>query len=122
LPKARNRHERSTQVINWLREEFDLPEFNFEWVDAIDWMDGEGESTLGQTLEIRGELTIQISDTGCRTRTQAIETTIHEAAHVSLWEGGTGLLHGDHYWRCFGRMADAYEHHGFMDSQAFPVD
>ena len=91
-------------------------------MESIDWREGEGETTLGQTLEVRGRLTIQISEAGCRTRTQAIETTLHEAAHAKLWEEGTGLLHGDRFWRVFGRMADAYEHHGFMDSQAFRFD
>ena len=34
----------------------------------------------------------------------------------------TGLLHGDRFWRVYGRMADAYEHHRFMDSRTFPID
>ena len=122
MAKARNRRDRCIQILSWLKEEFDLPACRFEWMESIDWYEGKGEMTLGQTLEVRGNLTIQISEAGCRTKSQAIETTIHEAAHVKLWEEGTGFLHGDKFWRCYGRMADAYEHHGFMDSQALPFD
>ena len=122
MPKARNRRDRCIQVMRWLKEEFDLPACRFEWMETIEWEEGKGEQTFGQTLEVRGKLTIQISQAGCRTYSQALETTIHEAAHVALWNEGLGLRHGDKFWRVYGRMMDAYEHHGSLDSRTYRWD
>lgn len=112
-----NRFERAEQVLRWLKTEFPIPaETRMELRSRIIY---EGEECLGLTGEDSRGLVIFLSERQNRTKAQMIETLIHEAAHAELYYEGLGIMHGDRYWRHFGRMMDAYEHHGKMDSQAF---
>ena len=76
LPKARNRRDRCIQVMRWLKEEFDLPACRFEWMETIEWEEGKGEQISQPSSRCAERLTIQISQAGCRTYSQALETTI----------------------------------------------
>lgn len=53
---------------------------------------------------------------------EAVETTIHEAAHVKLWEKGLGHAHGPKFWTMYGRMMDSFDHHGHLDSKTYDVE
>lgn len=119
MPKAINRWDRAVQVLRWLRDEFRLPaDLRFEVVESID-----GADSLGATVESSdGRLTIQLSAKMCRSVNEAVETTIHEAAHAKLWDKGLGQLHGPKFWTTFGRMMDAFDHHGHLDSRTYEVD
>lgn len=120
MPKARNRYDRSVQVLRWLKTEFPLERLKrIEWKPEL--KDGK-DDCHGWVVERGDDLIIQLSDSLCRTRSQSIETVIHEAAHASLWDAGLGYFHGDKFWIRYGRMQDAYDHHGWSDSQSFEVD
>lgn len=115
---ARTRWERATQVLRWLKEEFDLPkDLRFEVVDQI-----EGDTVLGCVVEINERLVVRISARMCRSVNETLDVVIHEAAHAKLWHKGLGHLHGPKFWTTFGRMMDAFDHHGHLDSRSYPVD
>ncbi len=118
--KAKNRFQRATQIVKWLKTEFKLDSLKrLEWVDIL--VDDDGKSQLCGCIEeeSNGDLTITLSKRACSTTQVTIDTVIHEAAHAALWDTGLGMLHGDKFWKRYGRMMDAYEHHGYMDSKAF---
>ena len=117
--QARNRWERAVQVLRWLREEFDLPkDLGFRVDSEID-----GDEAIGETIEVDGgRLCVCLSAKMCRSVNEAVETTIHEAAHVKLWDKGLGQLHGPKFWTTFGRMMDAFDHHGHLDSKSYSVE
>lgn len=114
--KARNRWERCVQVLRWLKEEFELPELRFEVVETI------GEDDLGEMEEVDGRLVIRVSSKMCRSVNEAIETTIHEAAHAKLYHRGLGHFHGPSFRKIDGQMRDAFDHHGHHDSRAFSCE
>jgi len=64
---------------------------------------------------------ILLSRKSCPTVQSTVETLIHEAAHAhaELWDKGLGFYHGDQFWIRYGRMQDAYDHHGWSDSKSF---
>lgn len=118
MPKARNRWERATQVLRWLKDEFDLPaDLQLRIESHID-----GDEVLGQVEEIGGRLVISLSAKMCRSTNETVETTIHEAAHVVLWKTGLGHCHGPVFWKTFGNLMDKFEQYGHQDSRTFPVD
>jgi hypothetical protein len=117
MPRARNRWQRAIQVLRWLKDEFSLPaDLRFEVVDKLD------DDDLGEAEEIDGQLIIRLSASMCRSVNEAVEVCIHEAAHVKLWEKGLGHLHGPKFWTTFGRMMDAFDHHGHLDSRTYPTE
>ena len=120
--KTKNRFERSIQIVAWLKTEFKLDNLkNVIWVDVL--FDEDGSQLCGCVEDDeKGDLTITLSKSACSTRQLTIDTVIHEAAHAALWNTGLGMLHGDKFWKRYGRMMDAYEHHGYMDSRAFNVE
>jgi len=121
---ARNRFERCVQIARWLNHEFDIWEpgaVKLEWVDGIHIEDGK-EWVCGVTFERGNKLIVQLSTRGCRTRSEAIDTLIHEAAHVQLWDVNRGLRHGKEFWVTFGRFMDAYHERGFDDSKSYAVE
>lgn len=116
--KPRSHWERAVQVGRWLKAEFRLPDnMGMELVEDID--DGE---TFGRVIERDGRLIILLSRRACRSRNDYVVNTIHEAAHVALQQHGVGDLHGPAFWRMYGKMMDAFDHHGFLDSQSYPVN
>jgi hypothetical protein len=117
VPAAKNRWERAVQVLRWLKEEFNLPaDLQLRIESEIDC-----DEVMGQVEEIDGKLVIFLSAKMCRSVNETLDTTIHEAAHVKLWEKGLGHLHGPVFWKTFGRMMDAFDHHGHMDSRTYPL-
>jgi hypothetical protein len=121
----RNSFERCVQVLRWLNEEFQIAEdgaWRLEFVDFIQRDEHGKESILGMVTEKGGKLVITVSAAGRFSRSHAIETVIHEAAHCKLWDTGRGLQHGPEFWKVFGRMMDAYDHHGREDSKSYYVD
>ena len=123
MARARNRFDRSTQVARWLLHEFPVSQpVSIEWVDRIKPDSESPHGYHGYVDETRGRLTIHLCAATNRTRSQAVESTIHEYAHAYLWEEGFGLCHGPRFWDVFGRLMDAYEHHGSVESAAYPVD
>ena len=123
---ARNRFERVVQVIRWLNEEFDIFEpgaVRIEWMETIAPIGPSGkDSVYGCVFERGHKLVVQLSKRNCATRHQAIETAIHEMAHVALWDAGRGCLHGKEYWVTYGRFIDAYNDRGYEDSKSYFVD
>lgn len=111
------RFQRATQILRWLRTEFPLPEnLRLELKDEITY---GGDPCYGLTDQVNGKTVIYMSNKMNRTTSQMIETLIHEAAHAELFDKGLGIMHGDRFWKHFGRMMDAYEHHGKLDSLSF---
>ena len=120
MPIAKNRFERAVQVLRWLKSEFPLARVKrLEWVD--DLRDEDGDELCGRVVERGRDLVILLSRRSCPTTQSTVETVIHEAAHAhaELWDEGLGFYHGDAFWIRYGRMQDAYEHHGWSDSRAF---
>ena len=118
MPKAKNRWERAVQVLRWLKEEFDLPPgLQLRVESEID-----ADEVMGQVEEQDGVLVIFVSAKMNRSVDETLNTVIHEAAHAKLWAKGLGHLHGPVFWRTYGRMMDAFDHHGHLDSRTFPVD
>lgn len=117
MPRAHNRWQRAVQVLRWLKDEFNLPACRFEVVKSID-----GSETLGCVSERGDQLVIQLSAKMCRSVNEAVEVCIHEAAHAKLWDAGLGHLHGPKFWTTFGRMMDAFDHHGHLDSRTYPTE
>ena len=121
--KAKNRFERSKQIVAWLKTEFKLDSLKeVIWVDVLFDEDEKYQLCGCVEEEDNGNLTITLSKRACTTTQLTIDTVIHEAAHAALWNTGLGMLHGDKFWKRYGRMMDAYEHHGYMDSRAFNVE
>lgn len=118
MPRAKNRWERAVQVLRWLKDEFNLPADLQLRIET----DIDGEEVLGTAEEIDGRMVISLSAKMCRSVNEVVETVIHEAAHVKLWHKGLGHLHGPAYWRQYGKMMDAFDHHGHLDSRSYPVD
>lgn len=116
--KARNRWERAVQVLRWLEHDFKLPAQPFiEIADEID-----GDESFGE-VKVRGDrLAVRLSRRLCRSTHAAVETTIHEAAHLKLYRRGIGHFHGPEYWKTYGEMMDAFNNYGFQDSRAYSVD
>ena len=109
--KASNRFERATQIVRWLKTEFKMDSLKqLLWVDIL--LDEDGKSQLCGCVEEEdnGDLVITLSKRACST------------AHAALSGTGLGMLHGDKFWKRYGRMMDAFEHHGHMDSKTFDVD
>lgn len=105
-------------MLRWLKEEFNLPDnLSFRVVEDID-----GDEALGETVEEDGRLAVLLSHKMCRSVNEAVETTIHEAAHAKLWHKGLGQLHGPKFWTTYGRMMDAFDHHGHLESRAYSVE
>lgn len=122
---ARNRFERCVQVLRWAIEEFEVEEgtLRLEWVSMLSPCKRTGREQLyGETTEGRGKIIIRLSARSCATRSQAVETLLHEFAHALMWSTGRGLLHGPEFWQVFGRISDAYDHHGHEDSKSYFVD
>lgn len=118
---AANRFERAVQILRWLRDEFPLERLKrIEWQNEL--IDDDGCVCHGWVVERGDDLVIQLSEKECRSRSVTIETVIHEAAHASLWDDGLGYFHGDKFWIRYGRMQDAYDHHGWSDSQSYEVN
>lgn len=120
MPKATNRFERAVQVLRWLKSEFPLERVKrLEWVD--DLRDEDEEQLCGRVVERGSDLVILLSRKSCPNVQSTVETLIHEAAHAhaELWDKGLGFYHGDQFWIRYGRMQDAYDHHGWSDSKSF---
>lgn len=121
MPLARNRIDRSVQVLRWLLDEFDFPrKLSLLWLDEIE---GDADSPLGYHGFVREKgkrLEIVMCAKANRTRSETIESVIHEAAHAYLWNEGLGFQHGPKFWQVFGEMRDAFDHHGYIDSATQP--
>ena len=120
--KPRNRYQRAVQVLRWAKTEFPLDRLKrLEWEAEL--KDEDGEDLCGCVEEEDdGSLTIKICPEHCPTVSTVIDTLLHEAAHAELWSVGLGRLHGPRFHEAHGRIADAYEHHGHLDSRTFPVE
>ena len=123
---ARNTAERCIQIIRWANERFGIFEpgaVRFEYVNhiALDPITGR-ETVCGMVDEWRGKLRLRISQRGNPTRACAIETLLHELAHIALWDVGRGLNHGDEFWLTYGRMVDEFHDRGVLDSKSYYVD
>lgn len=116
---ARNRSERCVQVARWLNHEFDIWE---EGAVRIEWVDEIEEFIVGMTFERGHKLIVQLSRRLCPRKSDAVETLIHELAHVKLWDTGRGLRHGKEFWVTYGQMIDAYHERGFDDSKSYSVE
>ena len=126
MPKAKTRHERSVQVLRWLKSEFKMERLKrLEWIDDCmnePDIDDEEDKIYGRVIERGDDLVIILCDRCCTTKAITVETVIHEAAHAYLWDAGLGYFHGDRYWKRYGRMQDAYDHHGWSDSRSFEFE
>ena len=120
MPKARNRYDRALQVLKWLNSEFEFPrKLRLEWVEEIPRDAESPRGYLGECDEVGDRLVIRLCARSCRSRNETVETVIHEAAHAALWDQGLGYQHGPVFWKTFGQMMDAYDHHGMSDSESF---
>lgn len=131
---ARNRFERVTQVARWANAKFRIFEpgtVRIRWVDEIKLDERGAESLYGFVHEQPGnerakkkaKLEIVMSRRGNPTKAQAIETILHELAHVMTWDRSTGYCHGPLFWKAFGRLSDAYHEQGGREaSEGFPVN
>lgn len=118
MPRARNRWERAAQVLHWITEEFALPGDPFVEVAT----DVDGDESFGEVKDRSGRFAVRLSRKLCRSVAQTVETTIHEAAHIKLYRRGLGHFHGPVFWKTYGEMADAFDHHGFQDSRTYPTE
>lgn len=86
---------------------------------------GALEQWLEENPERTGKfwrLIVQLSKRACVRRHDYVLNAIHEAAHVALQQHGVGDYHGPAFWQMYGRMVDAFDHHGHDDSKAYPVN
>ncbi len=123
MRKPRNRFDRTTQILRWLLSEFNFShKLSLRWVDEIE-PDADSPGGYHGYVEEKGKkLEIVLCAKSNRSRSVAIETALHEAAHAFLWKEGLGLQHGPRYWQIFGEFRDAYDHHGYIDSAIQPFD
>ena len=110
------------QILRWHNEEFDLYEEGALRIKPVDILLDQDNSKLHGCVQMGTDKLELVLVTRGVTRSSMIETLIHEAAHVLLWDVGRGVTHGDEYWKLFGRMMDAYDHHGREDSKSYFVD
>jgi len=116
--RVRDRWKRCRQVLRWLEEEWEWHGDPIELVvqdfvpdddagDCLGWADTDGNRIYLSRKNIEGP-------------SHAIETLLHEFAHMTLQDEKRGDYHGRRFHIVAGEISDAYEHHGFEDSKAFP--
>jgi hypothetical protein len=123
MPKARNRFERSVQVLRWVDSEWDFPlPVSLRWEEKIPGDEEAPHGLHGYVEEDGGRLYVYLCAASNPSRSIAVDSLLHELAHCLLWAEGLGLRHGPRFWQQFGELMDAFDHHGFEDSASFPVD
>ena len=122
MPKARNRFERSEQVLAWLKGEWPPGRpVQIRWRAEIKYKDkltGKFDQCCGETWRITGSrtLTIDLSKRKLRAWDEMADTLIHEYAHVRTWGPASLENHpkcDDHppgFWATYGEMIDRWNH------------
>lgn len=112
------RFQRATQVARWAMTEFKIPQdLRLELKLRIFY---QNEECWGLTYPVNGRMTIFLSDKMNPRTCDMVETVIHELTHAELYDQGLGIQHGPKFWKHYGRQRDAFDHHGKLDSLAFP--
>ena len=125
MPKAKTREARARQVLRWIAHEWPIGRpVRLEWVEWI--LDDAGRPTrcYGQTYRDGRELVIEVSSRINRTTVEAVDTTIHEAAHAILWpQARVEWQTADHppaFWAQYGEIRDRFDHdHGAEQADEF---
>lgn len=118
MPRARSKWGRAIQVMRWLVDEFDLPKnLRMELVDDID-----NGKTFGQVVSRRGRLVVQLSSRACKTTHDYVYNTIHEAAHVKTYRRRMKHDHADPFWQTHGRMVNAFDERGNVESANYAAE
>ena len=133
MPKARNRFERSRQVLNWLEHEWPCGRpVILRWRSELSERDEDGKKwqAWGETVREPGSpaLTIYLSKRKNQTWVETSATLIHEYAHCILWTPAS-VEHDcrlDHhppwFYSCEGHILDRWNHdHGSEHASEFPV-
>lgn len=119
---ARNRTERTIQVLRWAMDHFEVKPgtVRVEFVDVLE-KDKKGEESLfGYVTKVGGKDVIRLSMRANDRRSVMIETALHEFAHV-LYK--RSHLHPDNFWLTFGKIYRAFHEEGGKEaSLRYPVD
>jgi len=129
MRKARNRYERSRQVLAWLEAEWPAGrKVELIWVDEIKDQDertGKPYHCHGQTYREGRHLVIELSRKKCRTWEGTTETLIHEWCHAVQW--GPAALeektehHPAWFYTLYGEIMNRWDHdHGWEQANEYP--
>ena len=127
MRKAKNRFERSRQVLGWLKSEWPAGrKVELIWVKEIPYEDGgKIEQASGQTYREGRHLVIELSMRKCRTWEDSTHTLIHEYAHAVLWGPASIEESVEHhpvqFYALQGEMENRWDHdHGWEHANEFP--
>ena len=124
MPKARNREQRSIQVLRWCEANWpNGRKARIQWVDELvqdpeEVEEGdEPEEWAGETSREGRGMLITLSRKANRTWRETIDTVIHEYTHLIQWPiAGKAEDPLDHHPASFGaqywEIKDRWEHHG----------
>ncbi len=104
MPIARNRKQRVTQIAGWLAYHFPCKQnITIQWVKQIpnDYND------RGDYGYVEPPSTIVLSERACRDRYLAVETLLHEWAHL-LRGRSHGWGHDEEFWQIYGHLYRAF--------------
>ena len=115
MPKAKNKEERIVQVQGWLSYHHPcLQKVTVKWIKEFPGEDGGdwGECSVSN-------FTITLSQRKCRMWINAIETLLHEWAHL-VRRRGESWGHDDNFWDIYGRIyRDFYDGRGCEASMEY---
>jgi|TARA_R110000824_G_scaffold87037_8_gene214875 hypothetical protein len=125
--KARNRFERSKQVLGWLQSEWPAGRrIEMIWVHEI--IDEDASCHChGQTYREDRHIVIELSMRKCRTWEQMNSTLIHEYVHAVQWGLASIEHHTEHhpptFYTLMGEIQNRWDHdHGYEQASEFPLD
>lgn len=131
MRKARNRIERSRQVLNWLISEWPPGRrVDLEWVGEIvdvEEPSGKHSQCYGQTYRDGRGIIIQLSLKKCHSWEGAADTLIHEYVHAVQWGPasleGSGDDHPVSFYALKGEIENRWFHdHGWEQANEYPFD
>ena len=129
MRKAKNRFERSKQVLGWLKNGWP-PGRRVEliWVKEVvaEEEDGRMHQCHGQTYREGRHIVIELSLKKCRSWEGSTETLIHEFCHAVLW--GPAAIenscehHPVQFYALQGEIMNRWDHdHGWEHANEFPI-
>lgn len=120
MRKAKNRFERSLQVLGWLQSEWPVGRpVELIWVATVEDVDEKGKAHQchGQTYREDRHIVIELSRRKCRSWEGTTSTLIHEFVHAVQWGPASIELSTEHhpvaFYALLGEIENRWDHdHG----------
>ena len=129
MRKAKNRYERSRQVLGWLSSGWPVGRpVELIWVDEIAELDedsGKSYQCHGQTYREDRHIVIELSMKKCRSWESATKTLMHEYVHAVQWGPASIEMKTEHhpitFYAQLGEIENRWDQdHGHEQANEFP--